>query len=81
MIAVLDFVLLILQPAAKGNERQIVIGFEIDGREVMLDLTLKQIRPLRVDRVDFTGSEPVLLVGAARVNLSTITSVKASAGP
>jgi flagellar basal-body rod modification protein FlgD len=30
-----------------------------------------------VTGVDFTGSEPVLLIGSARVNLSSVNSVKA----
>jgi flagellar basal-body rod modification protein FlgD len=34
-----------------------------------------------VTGVDFTGTEPVLLVGAARLNLSGVTSVKATATP
>jgi flagellar basal-body rod modification protein FlgD len=33
-----------------------------------------------VTGVDFTGSEPVLLIGQARVNLSGVTSVVSSAG-
>jgi flagellar basal-body rod modification protein FlgD len=33
-----------------------------------------------VTGVDFTGSEPVLLIGSARVNLSSVLSVKATTG-
>jgi flagellar basal-body rod modification protein FlgD len=32
-----------------------------------------------VTGVDFTGSEPVLLVGSARVNMSAVLSVRAKA--
>ncbi len=34
-----------------------------------------------VTGIDFTGTEPVLLIGTTRVNLSGVTSIKTAAPP
>jgi len=49
---------------------------DTSGRLVSVSTTMQGT----VTGVDFTGSEPVLLVGAARINLSSVMSVKTAAG-
>ena len=50
-------------------------GVNADGRTVTISTELSGT----VTGIDFTGSEPVLLIGTARVNLSGVTSIKAAA--
>ena len=50
-------------------------GINAEGKNVPISTETTGV----VTGVDFTGSEPVLLVGAARVNLSGVTSVKLTA--
>ncbi|MEO6394875.1 MAG: flagellar hook assembly protein FlgD [Devosia sp.] len=63
--------------APSGTYSIQMVGVNAEGGTVPISTETSGV----VTGVDFTGSEPVLLVGAARVNLSGITSVKASAGP
>ena len=50
-------------------------GTNVEGKNVPISTELSGA----VTGVDFTGSEPVLLIGTARVNLSGVTSVKQAA--
>jgi flagellar basal-body rod modification protein FlgD len=50
-------------------------GTDAEGRNVTITTQFAGV----VTGVDFTGSEPVLLIGASRVNLSGVTSVVQSA--
>lgn len=49
---------------------------DTSGRLVSVSTTMQGT----VTGVDFTGSEPVLMVGAARINLTSVLSVKTAAG-
>jgi flagellar basal-body rod modification protein FlgD len=52
-----------------------MVGVNAEGNNVPISTETTGV----VTGVDFTGTEPVLLVGAARLNLSGVTSVKATA--
>ncbi|MEQ1902170.1 MAG: flagellar hook assembly protein FlgD [Devosia sp.] len=61
--------------APPGTYQIQMVGVNAEGKTVPISTETTGV----VTGVDFTGSEPVLLVGAARVNLSGVTSVKQTA--
>jgi flagellar basal-body rod modification protein FlgD len=61
--------------APAGSYTIQMVGTNAEGKTVPISTEVTGV----VTGVDFTGSEPVLLVGSARLNLSGVTSVKATA--
>ncbi|MEQ1769750.1 MAG: flagellar hook assembly protein FlgD [Devosia sp.] len=62
--------------APAGTYSITMTGVNTEGKTVPISTETTGV----VTGVDFTGTEPVLLVGAARLNLSGVTSVKATTG-
>jgi flagellar basal-body rod modification protein FlgD len=60
--------------APAGSYSISMVGINTEGKTVPISTEVTGV----VTGVDFTGSEPVLMVGSARLNLSGVTSVKAA---
>ena len=64
-------------PAPNGTYTIQMQGTNAEGNNVPISTEFSGV----VTGVDFTGSEPVLLIGNSRVNLSGVTSVSETADP
>jgi flagellar basal-body rod modification protein FlgD len=62
-------------PAPNGTYSIQMVGLNQEGKNVPISTEFTGT----VTGIDFTGTEPVLLIGSTRVNISGVTSIRASA--
>ena len=62
-------------PAPNGTYSIQMTGLNQEGKNVPISTEFTGT----VTGIDFTGTEPVLLIGSTRVNISGVTSIRASA--